>query len=250
MRGPLHRGEIPVSVTRAPAGAGRSLGGSRPPCSLFTKREPSKGASLAPSGQFTFRAAGRSKREKRKTDRRTVRSACLWLRGSCESACPGPRPRRPCAFHRRSKSCAPAQRGSTGCASKETAPVFAAAGLATIERRAGRRRGPRKSVPRRPLIRRCAPASPRGEAFIWEKAPAAVAQPGPYLARETVSRVLYLTVIYLDAPLPVRSSHLLRTAGPAICPFHGVAPDRVYSDGHSRAVGCALTAPFHPYQGG
>ena len=28
---------------------------------------------------------------------------------------------------------------------------------------------------------------------------------------------------------------------------HGVAPDRVYSDGHSRAVGCALTAPFHPY---
>ena len=29
----------------------------------------------------------------------------------------------------------------------------------------------------------------------------------PCGARETVSRVLYLTVIYLDAPLPVRSSH-------------------------------------------
>ena len=110
--------------------------------------------------------------------------------------------------------------------------------------------GGTESIPDRPLIRRCAPASPRGEAFIWEKAPAAVAQPGPYLARETVSRVLYLTVIYLDAPLPVRSSHLLRTAGPAICPFHGVAPDSVSSDGHSRAVGGALTAPFHPDQGG
>ena len=27
----------------------------------------------------------------------------------------------------------------------------------------------------------------------------------------------------------------------------GVAPDRVYSDGPFPAVGCALTAPFHPY---
>ena len=96
----------------------------------------------------------------------------------------------------------------------------------------------------------CKSAQNRLSLYKQAEAPAAVAQPGPYLARETVSRVLYLTVIYLDAPLPVRSSHLLRTAGPAICPFHGVAPDRVYSDGHSRAVGCALTAPFHPYQGG
>ena len=46
---------------------------------------------------------------------------------------------------------------------------------------------------------------------------------------KSVSRVLYLTAIYLGASLPVRSSHLPRTAGPAICPFHGVAPDRVYS---------------------
>ena len=35
---------------------------------------------------------------------------------------------------------------------------------------------------------------------------------------KSVSRVLYLTVIYLDALLPARSSHLLRTAGPAMCP--------------------------------
>ena len=96
----------------------------------------------------------------------------------------------------------------------------------------------------------CKTVQHRLNLFKQTQAPAAVKQPGPYLARETVSRVLYLTVIYLDAPLPTRSSHLLRTAGPAICPFHGVAPDRVYSDGHFRAVGCALTAPFHPYQGG
>ena len=30
------------------------------------------------------------------------------------------------------------------------------------------------------------------------------------------------------------------------CLLCGVAPDRVYSGGHSRATGCALTAPFHP----
>ena len=35
---------------------------------------------------------------------------------------------------------------------------------------------------------------------------------------KTVSRVLYLTVIYLDDLLPDRSSHLPRTAGQAICP--------------------------------
>ncbi len=38
------------------------------------------------------------------------------------------------------------------------------------------------------------------------------------IARKTVSRVLYLAVIYLGGPLPDRSSHLLRTAGPAMCP--------------------------------
>ena len=75
-----------------------------------------------------------------------------------------------------------------------------------------------------------------------------ITQPGPCLGTsKTVSRVLYLTVIYLDAPLPVRSSHLWEAAGPAMCSHHGVAPDRVYSDGQFPAVGCALTAPFHPY---
>ena len=75
-----------------------------------------------------------------------------------------------------------------------------------------------------------------------------ITQPGPCLGTsKTVSRVLYLTVIYLDAPLPVRSSHLPEAAGPAMCFHHGVAPDRVYIDGQSPAVGCALTAPFHPY---
>ena len=72
-----------------------------------------------------------------------------------------------------------------------------------------------------------------------------------FCASMTVSRVLYLTVIYLDVPLPVRSSHpgsgraSLGTRSP--CSHTGVAPDRVYSIGHSRADGCALTAPFHPY---
>ena len=39
-----------------------------------------------------------------------------------------------------------------------------------------------------------------------------------FCVRETVSRVLSLAVIYLDGLLPGRSSHLLRTAGPALCP--------------------------------
>ncbi len=36
-------------------------------------------------------------------------------------------------------------------------------------------------------------------------------------ASKTVSRVLYLTVIYLDAPLPMRSSHLLEAVGQTCC---------------------------------
>ena len=39
------------------------------------------------------------------------------------------------------------------------------------------------------------------------------------------------------------------TAGPTICPrYHGVAADRVYMNGHSRAVPWALTPRFHPYR--
>ena len=68
---------------------------------------------------------------------------------------------------------------------------------------------------------------------------------------KTVSRVLYQTVIYLDVPSPVRSSHpgsgRASLGGRTPCSHTGVAPDRVYSIGHSRADGCALTAPFHPY---
>ena len=45
-----------------------------------------------------------------------------------------------------------------------------------------------------------------------------VRHPSPYAVSRTVSRVLYLTAIYLGAPLPVRSSHLLGTAGQASCP--------------------------------
>ena len=60
-------------------------------------------------------------------------------------------------------------------------------------------------------------------------------------------------------PGSVFDSHLSRHAvanalkpprerpGQPICPHTGVAPDRVYSDGQFPAVGCALTAPFHPY---
>ncbi len=43
--------------------------------------------------------------------------------------------------------------------------------------------------------------------------------PDPHIASKPVSRVLsFKTAIYLDAPLPARSSHLPGTAGPAICP--------------------------------
>ncbi len=59
-----------------------------------------------------------------------------------------------------------------------------------------------------------------------------------------------LTAIYLVPSLPAGSSHLLGTAGPASCPTHGVAPDRVYSGPMSPWAGCALTAPFHPYRVG
>ena len=37
-------------------------------------------------------------------------------------------------------------------------------------------------------------------------------------------------------------------SGQPMCSHTGVAPDRVYSDGQSPAIGCALTAPFHPYR--
>ena len=60
-----------------------------------------------------------------------------------------------------------------------------------------------------------------------------------------------LTAIYLVPELLPGSSHLLGTAGQAICPTHGVASDRVYIlKPMSPWAGCALTAPFHPYPPG
>ena len=67
-----------------------------------------------------------------------------------------------------------------------------------------------------------------------------------------VSRVLsFKTAIYLDAPSPVRSSRLPGTAGPACMSLHGVAPDRVYSDGRlaRRRVSSYLTFPPSPARG-
>lgn len=58
---------------------------------------------------------------------------------------------------------------------------------------------------------------------------------------KTVSRVLYQTVIYLDVPSPVRSSHpgsgRASLGGRTPCSHTGVAPDRVYSIGQSPADG-------------
>ena len=65
-----------------------------------------------------------------------------------------------------------------------------------------------------------------------EKAPDKERLSEAFGASGPVSRVLsFKTAIYLDAPLPTRSSRLPGTAGPACVSLHGVAPDRVYSDG-------------------
>ena len=56
---------------------------------------------------------------------------------------------------------------------------------------------------------------------------------------KSISRVLYLTVIYLDVPLPVRSSHpgsgRADRGARGSCSHTGVAPNRVYSDGYFHA---------------
>ena len=71
---------------------------------------------------------------------------------------------------------------------------------------------------------------------LHKKRPGRVFRGRGHIARETVSRVLFLTVIYLDGPSPGRSSHpgsgraSLGARSP--CSHTGVAPDRVYSDGH------------------
>ena len=78
-------------------------------------------------------------------------------------------------------------------------------------------------------------------------------------ASKTVSRVLYLTVIYLDAPLPVRSSHpgsgRASLGAQSPCSHTGVAPNRVYSDGYFHAPSgellprlSTLTAKAQPWR--
>ena len=65
-----------------------------------------------------------------------------------------------------------------------------------------------------------------------------ISHTGPFGASRPVSRVLsFKTAIYLDAPLPTRSSRLPGTVGPTCVSLHGGAPDRVYSDGRFHAVG-------------
>ena len=76
--------------------------------------------------------------------------------------------------------------------------------------------------------------------FVAEdgKGPRRLRGAGAHIASRPVSRVLsFKTAIYLDAPLPARSSRLPGTAGPACVSLHGVAPDRVYSDGLFPAIG-------------
>ena len=58
----------------------------------------------------------------------------------------------------------------------------------------------------------------RGKSICESLPKKSVRTPLTGVASGPVSRVLLSTAIYLDAPLPVRSSHLHGTAGPAICP--------------------------------
>ncbi len=67
-------------------------------------------------------------------------------------------------------------------------------------------------------------------------------------ASKPVSRVLsFKTAIYLDVPSPVRSSRLLNTAGPAYVCSHGVAPDRVYSNGRLTRHWVSSYLAFPPF---
>ena len=65
--------------------------------------------------------------------------------------------------------------------------------------------------------------------------------------RGPVSRVLSWTAIYLERTLPRASSHLHRDGRAGLhVPFHGVAPDRVYSAVMSPCGGRALISAFPP----
>ena len=67
-------------------------------------------------------------------------------------------------------------------------------------------------------------------------------------ASRPVSRVLlFQTAIYLDVPLPTRSSHLHGTAGPACCPSTVLLRIEFTATDASTPSGGLLPPPFHPY---
>ena len=67
-------------------------------------------------------------------------------------------------------------------------------------------------------------------------------------ASKPVSRVLsFKTAIYLDVPLPTRSSHLLNAAGPACCVTTVLLRIEFTAMSSSQSSGGRLSPPFHPY---
>ena len=67
-------------------------------------------------------------------------------------------------------------------------------------------------------------------------------------ASKPVSRVLsFKTAIYLDVPLPTRSSHLLNAAGPACCVTTVLLRIEFTAMSSSQSSGGCLSPPFHPY---
>ncbi len=70
----------------------------------------------------------------------------------------------------------------------------------------------------------------------------------PYGASGPVSRVLsFKTAIYLDVPLPTRSSHLLNAAGQACCVTTVLLRIEFTAMSSSQSSGGRLSPPFHPY---
>jgi len=71
--------------------------------------------------------------------------------------------------------------------------------------------------------------------------------------------LLFIKCNQIYKPGSVIDSHLSRHSVAAVfqpptrkrpgkpCFLYGVAPDRVCSDERFHVIGCALTAPFHPY---
>ena len=88
-----------------------------------------------------------------------------------------------------------------------------------------------------------------GLAFLLkkERTPLGERRPSIY-ASKPVSRVLsFKTAIYLDVLLPTRSSHLLSTAGSALCTPAVLLRIEFTAMGCSQPSGGLLPPPFHPY---